>query len=88
MNNPHVVVKLNGHTDSRGDRVANLDISQRMAEKAKQYVLSKGVPDENIIPRGYGERYPVNDCKRGKICSENEHLENRRIEIVVWRLKN
>ena len=88
LNNRHVVVKLNGHTDSRGNQTYNLHTSQTMAEKAEQYLLSKGVPKQNIIPRGYGERYPINKCKRGTRCSEQEHLQNRRVEVVVWRFLN
>lgn len=83
-----MVIKLNGHTDARGDRLNNLNISQRIAEKAEEYLLKKSVPDENIIPRGYGERYILNKCRRGKLCSDEEHLENRRVEVVVWRFLN
>ena len=88
LNNKHVVVKLNGHTDCRGNQSSNLNTSQAMAEKAEQYLLSKGVPQRNIIPRGYGERYPVNGCKRGRSCSDNEHQQNKRVEVVVWRFLN
>ena len=88
LNNLHVVVKLNGHTECRGNQTENLNTSQAMAEKAEQYLLSKGVPKENLIPRGYGERYPINRCKRGKLCSDQEHLQNRRVEVVVWRFLN
>jgi outer membrane protein OmpA-like peptidoglycan-associated protein/tetratricopeptide (TPR) repeat protein len=88
LSNPNVVVKLNGHTEAKSNKSANLTTSQTMAEQAEQYLLSKGIPDDNIIPRGYGERYPVNGCRRGKVCSEKEHLENRRIDVVVWRFLN
>ena len=83
-NNPGIVVKLNGHTDARGNRYNNLTISQTITEKAKKYVESKGVNGDQMIPRGYGERYLVNRCQRGKYCDEAEHLKNRRIEVVVW----
>ena len=86
INNPHVVIKLNGLTDARGNRLTNLNTSQSLAEKAEAYLLTKGVNDQNVIPRGYGERYLRNRCGRGKLCSEEQHLENRRIEVVVWRL--
>lgn len=86
INNPHVVIKLNGLTDARGNRLTNLNTSQSLAEKAEEYLLTKGVNDQNVIPRGYGERYLRNRCARGKLCSEEQHLENRRIEVVVWRL--
>ncbi len=85
LSNPNVVIKLNGHTDARGNRLTNLRTSQTVAEKAEAYLLSKGVPDDNLIPRGYGERYLENNCRRGKLCSEADHLINRRIEVVVWR---
>lgn len=85
INNKHVIIKLNGLTDARGNRLTNLNVSQSMSEKAEEYLLNKGVSDENIIPRGYGERYLRNRCGRGKLCSEEQHLENRRIEVAVWR---
>lgn len=87
LQNPQVVIKLNGHSDVRGTMMANLNTSQTIAETAKKYLLSKGVPTENLIARGYGERYLLNKCKRGVVCGEDEHLMNRRVEIVVWRIK-
>ncbi|WP_430820983.1 OmpA family protein [Carboxylicivirga caseinilyticus] len=86
--NPNVVVKLNGHTEARGNKYKNLDISQTAAEAAEKYLMMKGVNDENMIPRGYGERYLLNKCKRGVYCDESEHLSNRRIEVVVWKYLN
>lgn len=84
-NNPNIVVKLNSHTDARGNKYNNLRTSQKVAEKAEEYLLKKGIDDRNLIPRGYGERYLINKCQRGVLCNESEHLENRRIEIVVWK---
>ena len=87
ISNPNIVIKLNGHTDARGNKYNNLNLSQAVSENAEEYLVKKGVNEENIIPRGYGERYLVNKCGRGKYCSEEEHLKNRRIEVVVWRIK-
>ncbi|MBR8537850.1 PD40 domain-containing protein [Carboxylicivirga sediminis] len=84
--NPNIVVKLNGHTEAKGNRYNNLNVSQDIAEKAEQILISKGINDEQMIPRGYGERYLKNKCKRGVYCSDSEHLINRRIEVVVWRM--
>ncbi len=85
-NNPKVVIKLNGHTDVRGERFENLSVSQEMANKAEEYIRNKGVSQKNIIPRGYGERYVINKCRRGQQCSLTEHIQNNRIEVVVWRI--
>ncbi len=86
-NNPQIVVKLNSHTDARGSKLDNLFNSQRMGEKVEEMLMKKGVDGESTIPRGYGERYIVNKCKRGVLCSDEEQLKNRRIEVVVWRVK-
>ncbi|PZX13070.1 WD40 repeat protein [Breznakibacter xylanolyticus] len=86
--NPNIVVKLNGHTDARGNRYTNLDVSQRVAEKCEQILMGKGIADDNMIPRSYAERYLVNKCRRGVYCDNETHLQNRRIEVVVWRKKN
>ncbi len=87
LNNPNVVIRLNTHTDARGDRLNNLNTSQKVAEIAEAYLNKKGVSSDLLIPRGYGERYLLNNCGRGRICSEQDHLKNRRIEIVVWKIK-
>lgn len=84
--NPKIVIKLNGQTDIRGERNDNLVLSQELAETAKKYLMSKGVPASNIIARGYGDRYVINKCKRGVDCSISEHMINNRIEVVVWKL--
>ncbi len=87
QSNPQIVVKLNSHTDARGSKLDNLFNSQRMGEKVEGMLMKKGVDGESTIPRGYGERYIVNKCKRGVLCSNKEQLKNRRIEVVVWRVK-
>ncbi len=86
LKNKNIVIKLNGHTDARGDKLTNLRTSQTMAEKAESILIQKGVLDENIIPRSYGDRYIINKCKRGVVCDEASHLKNRRIDVVVWRI--
>ncbi len=87
VSNPNIIIKLIGHTDVRGNRYNNLSLSQDVAEQAEGILVNKGVNDEDIIPRGYGERYLINKCKRGVYCSNAEHLKNRRIEVVVWKIK-
>lgn len=87
IQNPTIVIKLNAHTEAKGVRYKNLSISQKMAEKAQEYLISQGVNGDQVIPRGYGERYLLNRCHRGKYCDKAQHLENRRIEVVVWDVR-
>ncbi len=86
INAPQVTVKLNAHTEAKGNRYNNLSVSQKMADAAKDYLVSKGVNSSQLIPRGYGERYLLNRCHRGVFCDAAQHKANRRIEVVVWNV--
>ena len=87
LSNPGITVKLNAHTEAKGNRYGNLDRSQKIADKAKDYLVAKGVNSDQLIPRGYGERYLLNRCRRGIYCDAAMHAQNRRVEIVVWKVK-
>ncbi|MDY4175373.1 MAG: OmpA family protein [Bacteroidales bacterium] len=86
INAPQVTVKLNAHTEAKGNRYENLNISQKMADASKDYLVAKGVNPKQLIPRGYGERYLLNRCHRGVYCDASKHKVNRRIEVVVWHV--
>jgi len=83
QNNPQVVIELSAHTDSRGDTGSNLRLSEERAQSARQYLLSKGIAPERIIAKGYGESRLRNHCRKGVQCSDEEHQQNRRVEIRV-----
>ncbi len=83
QNNPTVVIELSAHTDSRGDAQENMTLSQRRAQSAADYLINKGVDPERIVAVGYGETQLRNDCFEGVECTEEEHQQNRRVEIRV-----
>ncbi|MFK7933147.1 MAG: OmpA family protein [Saprospiraceae bacterium] len=80
---PNVNVELGAHTDARGSSSYNQNLSQRRADKAVSYVVSKGIEVNRIIARGYGEARLKNDCTDGARCSETAHQQNRRTEITI-----
>ncbi len=81
--NPSVTIELSSHTDSRGDNNFNMELSQKRAQSAVDYIISRGVGLDRIIARGYGEDKIKNKCVDGVPCSEAEHKVNRRTEIKV-----
>lgn len=81
--NPSLRVELASHTDSRGDDPYNLNLSQRRAESAVAYLISKGIHAERLIARGYGETRLVNECGNGINCTEEQHQQNRRTTFKV-----
>lgn len=86
--NPEIIVDLSSHTDSRGTNEYNEVLSQRRAESAVDYIISKGIDSDRISAMGYGEIEPVNDCVDGATCSEIDYQMNRRTEFKVTGYKN
>jgi len=74
--NPHVRVEIQGHTDEVGTPEYNQDLSQRRAETVRDYLVSKGVKEDRLVPKGYGATRPVasNDTEEGR-------AKNRRVEL-------
>ncbi|GAB4260236.1 MAG: hypothetical protein Kow0027_27700 [Saprospiraceae bacterium] len=80
---PGMRLELASHTDSRGDKAYNLDLSRRRSLSVKKYLVEHGVEDDRLIARGYGESQLRNHCSDGVACSEEEHQLNRRTEIKI-----
>ncbi|PHR47257.1 MAG: hypothetical protein COA32_07495 [Fluviicola sp.] len=80
-------IELSAHTDSRGSRRYNKDLSQRRAQSCVDYLIEKGVSKYNIVAKGYGETRLVNECKDGVECTEEQHQENRRTEVKILEIK-
>lgn len=77
QNNPRRVVRIEGYTDSKGDRQFNLELSKARAQAVADVLVDLGVAPERISVRGYGEDFPLaeNASNRGR-------SQNRRVEIV------
>lgn len=81
--NPTFVIEIASHTDSRADSAYNNDLSQRRAQSVVNYLVSKNIERERLVPRGYGESRLLNECKDGVECTEEQHQENRRTSFSV-----
>jgi peptidoglycan-associated lipoprotein len=57
--NPDIKIELSSHTDTRGNDDANMKLSQKRAESAVNYIITKGkIEPTRIIAKGYGETVP------------------------------
>jgi len=81
--NPSLKIELASHTDSRGTDVYNHDLSQRRAQSAVNYLVTRGISRDRMIAKGYGESKLLNKCKDGVECTDDEHQANRRTEFTV-----
>jgi peptidoglycan-associated lipoprotein len=82
VDNPKITIELSSHTDQRGKDPYNLALSQRRANSAVAYIISKGIDKSRITAKGYGETRPV----IAKPKSEAEYQRNRRTEFKVTRI--
>lgn len=71
-------VEIQGHTDDKGSRSANLALSQRRAATVEAYLVARGVSAERLTAKGYGESKPIasNRSSRGRSV-------NRRVVFLI-----
>ena len=63
--NWHVrLVRVEGHTDSRGDKEMNVDLSERRARRVKLFLVQQGVASHRLASKGYGPTKPVASNRR------------------------
>ncbi len=80
---PSIKIELIAHTDSRGEAFYNMELSQKRAQAAKQYLINRGIQHHRINTFGFGESRIRNHCTDGINCSEEEHQFNRRTEVRI-----
>ncbi len=88
VDNPKIVIQLRANTDSRGSDAYNLKLSQGRAESVVNYMISRGIERERMVPKGYGEtNLLISDEEINKLPTEEEreaaHQLNRRTDFIV-----
>lgn len=75
--NPRRMVRIEGYTDSRGDKQENLELSRARAQIVADVLVDLGIDAKRVQVEGHGESFPVaeNASARGR-------AQNRRVEIV------
>lgn len=80
---PEMIIEIGAHTDARGKESYNLDLSHKRANSVREYLVSQGIPNNNVKSVGYGETQPLNHCTKPKMCKKEEYDINRRCEFVI-----
>jgi len=71
-------IRIEGHTDARGNVNANQLLSQRRADAVRDALVAAGIAAKRITAIGLGESQPVasNDSEEGR-------ARNRRVDVIL-----
>ena len=73
----HGKIKLEGHCDERGSDEYNIALGENRAKSALNYLLTLGVPSEQVSIISYGKERPLDNGH-----TEEAWAKNRRVEFV------
>jgi len=75
---PNKKIRVEGHTDSRGEAAANLLLSEQRAKAVLEALVSLGVAADRISSLGMGEDFPIDTNE-----SEDGRARNRRVDVIL-----
>ncbi|UJF24865.1 OmpA family protein [Suttonella sp. R2A3] len=70
---PNTIVHVYGFTDGSGSEQHNLQLSQKRAQNAAQYLVAQGVNSQRFVVQGYGERF----------ATAQNNPQERRVEVFI-----
>jgi OOP family OmpA-OmpF porin len=78
MENPGLIVRLEGHTDNAGKNRKSLRLAKKRVESIKEFLVKKGVAGPQIKTKAMGGGNPQSQSD-----SPEAHMANRRVEVRV-----
>lgn len=89
---PNVVIEIGNHTDTRGSDASNMKLTDCRSRNVAQYLFSKGIPESQVIYKGYGESQTIIpeaeiNIIKSRQGKEELHMINRRTEIKIVQVK-
>jgi len=71
-------IVVQGHTDSTGSMETNMALSEARAQAVSSYLVTRGLPSDQVSAKGVGPSQPVADNSTAE-----GRANNRRVEIIV-----
>jgi len=78
-NNPQIaLIGVEGHTDWIGSDAYNEKLSDKRANAVRDYLIKKGIAEERLVAKGFGESRPIadNNTTQGRAL-------NRRTDFII-----
>jgi hypothetical protein len=95
---PDAKLTLAGHADERNSTKYNRFLSERRAQRVKEFLVSRGVPENKIDTEGYGEERPIDKATVIDLQAKNPNQPpetrvrnfratwlayNRRVDVIL-----
>ena len=77
LEEPDVIVALEGHTDKRGSAGYNLALGERRSLAVRNFLTAYGIPQTQLAVFSFGEEKPIVSG-----TDEQAHSKNRRVEVI------
>ena len=81
IENPSMQIQLEGHTDYRGSKRLNMELSEQRVEAVKAYLIGKNIGSRRIKTKAFGGKQPL---IREQSIEASEI--NRRVEVRILKL--
>lgn len=75
---PEIKVQISGHTDNVGNDEKNQNLSEERALAVKEELIKRGISEERIKAKGFGESEPIADNN-----TADGRAKNRRVEFQI-----
>ena len=72
------LIEIQGHTDNKGKRKFNVELSIQRAEAVRRYLVNAGVEGSRLEAKGCGPDNP-----RAPNITASGRARNRRVEFVI-----
>ena len=87
--NPEIIIELSSHTDSIASVEYNLNLSQRRAQSAVNYMIQRGISPDRMVAKGYGELRPIaRNTNPDGTDNPVGRQRNRRTEFKILEINN
>lgn len=73
LDNPGLILNINGHTDQYGPQAYNEYLSKKRAEEVASIMIAEGVPESQLVINANGDRKPLQNV--------SDKRKNRRVEL-------
>ncbi len=79
--NPAMRIQLEGHTDYRGNKRLNMELSEQRVKAVRAYLLGKGIASKRVKTKAFGGANPLT-----RESSLEASQINRRVEVRILKL--